>query len=418
MANTALAVVERVKAEIATRGIDPATWNVLTETLYPGANPASVLLVWDYCQARKLDPLKRPVHIVPMRVKVGDQWQWRDQMLSGSGEYRITAHRTGEYLGHEEPAYGPEITVFGVKAPEWCKYTVYRWNQLAKLKVAYTVTTKFAEVCGTKAAGPNDKTLVANGRWERAPFQMLTKCAEAAALREAFPEEIGSMPTVEEIVDHDVIDVTAAHEPAPTGGSVSTGMANFLKVEEELRDRIERGFAALKPPLSEAQRLMKINQTFGALALGASYDEVGTALLEELKDAYANQQGRPRETSNAKAKPTKESAMAHALETSPAAVIEKAVSGETTTVEDLKKSGKLKKGSDVKKEDLSGAIATTERELESMVDAVRTPLKPGSAENTVGAGRPEQEPGPLKSADIPWGGAKKATNPRDVSEYF
>ena len=55
---------------------------------------------------------------------------------------------------------------------------------------------------------------------------------------------------------------------------------------------------------------------------------------------------------------------------------EKAVSGETTTVEDLKKSGKLKKGSDVKKEDLSGAIATTERELESMggrrTDAAQT----------------------------------------------
>ena len=93
--------------------------------------------------------------------------------------------------GTRSPPTVPEITVFGVKAPEWCKHTVYRWNQLAKLKVAYTVTTKFAEVCGTKAAGPNDKTLVANGRWERAPFQMLTKCAEAAALREAFPEEIG-----------------------------------------------------------------------------------------------------------------------------------------------------------------------------------------------------------------------------------
>jgi hypothetical protein len=47
--------------------------------LFPGANPNSVLLVWDYCLARKLDPLKKPCHIVPMEVKDAKTgtYEWR-----------------------------------------------------------------------------------------------------------------------------------------------------------------------------------------------------------------------------------------------------------------------------------------------------------------------------------------------------
>jgi len=286
MSSTALAVIE---TQIAERGIPPPTWNTMLQTLYPGSSPASVLLAWDYCQARKLDPLKKPVHIVPMTVKVGNEWVTRDTILPGIYEYRITAHRTGEYLGHDKPIYGPKITAFGVEAPESCEFTVYRWNDKAKQKVAYPVTVYFREVCGTKRKSKDNPELVANGRWERAPVQMLTKCAEAAALREAFPEEIGGEPTAEEIDGHmpDVIDVTAEQQEIPTA---------WGRIADGLRDTLEKAFATLK--MTAAQRLAKVNEF---IRPGVDADSGAEKLLEWCKDEFARQQGKTRKVeSNAK----------------------------------------------------------------------------------------------------------------------
>ena len=43
----------------------------LKTSLYPGASDASVDLVLAYCRASGLDPMTKPVHIVPMSVTVG-----------------------------------------------------------------------------------------------------------------------------------------------------------------------------------------------------------------------------------------------------------------------------------------------------------------------------------------------------------
>ncbi len=411
MSNEQLAVVEKTKREIAERGIPPATWNVLVQSLYPGANPASVLLVWDYCQARKLDPLKKPVHIVPMRVKIGDQWQWRDQILPGIYEYRITAHRTGEYLGHDEPIYGPEGEFFGVKAPAWCKFTVYRWNEKAKMKVPYTVTTHFVEVCGTKKKDQNSNELVANGRWERAPIQMFTKCSEAAPLREAFPEELGGTPTAEEIEDHmpDIIDVTGTVVAEPKT-LPSPALEIFMKVAEPLRDKIERGFATLK--LTEAQRLVKINQTFGP---NTDPDEVGEALYEHLKNEFAAAQGRPRESSNAK-KPANEggtqAAPRRARQAHEGAGAEAAPQG---TVRDQAVPPAAEKGKSVDggagQSQAASGKASDQRGAPTVAETFVAATADLPAHTVV-----KEEP--MKAADVPWGGAKPATSPKDVSEYF
>jgi phage recombination protein Bet len=198
---------------VARRGITEAQWRTLANNLFPGAAPASVLMVWDYCVARRLDPLKKPCHIVPMEVKVGDKYEWRDVVMPGIYELRTTAQRTGEYLGHAKPEYGPLAEYAGITAPEWCEFTVYRWNPIAGLKAEYPVHVLFAEVVATKRDGK------ANARWSKAPTQMLTKCAEAAALREAFPDEIGGEQTAEEMDGQRAIDVTPAKAsvPAPEG---------------------------------------------------------------------------------------------------------------------------------------------------------------------------------------------------------
>lgn len=198
---THVAVVEKeLPPSVARRGIDEASWRTAMGSLFPGAKAESVLMVFDYCRARKLDPLKKPCHIVPMRVKTstGD-WAWRDVVMPGIYEYRTTATRTGQYLGHSKPEYGPVTRHLNVDAPEWCDITVYRWNPEARLRAEFPVRVKFAECAATTKSKEDGGKLLCNDRWSKAPQQMLTKCAEAAALREAFPDEFGGTHVAEEM---------------------------------------------------------------------------------------------------------------------------------------------------------------------------------------------------------------------------
>lgn len=210
--------VVQLPEPVARRGINEAQWRTLANNLYPGAASESVLMVWDYCIARKLDPLKKPCHIVPMQVKdakTGD-YIWRDVVMPGIYEYRTTANRTGLYLGHSKPVYGERIEHYGVIAPEYCEFIVYKWNPEAKMRAEYPVEIRFVEVAKTRK-DKKTQQIGLNDRWSSAPQQMLTKCAEAAALREAFPEELGGTHTVEEL-EGQTIDVTPLpRAPDPRG---------------------------------------------------------------------------------------------------------------------------------------------------------------------------------------------------------
>lgn len=197
-----------LSTQLAERSITAAQWHTLSKSLFPGAKQESVLLAIDYCRARGLDPLKKPAHIVPMDVYNAQtgQYEKRDVILPGIYELRTTAQRTGEYLGHTKPEYGDVIEYKGVHAPEWCSMTAYRWNPEAQMKAEFPVTVYFSEVVATKRRN-NEET--PNARWSKAPRQMLTKCTEAAALREAFPDELGGELSAEEMDgQRHVMDVT------------------------------------------------------------------------------------------------------------------------------------------------------------------------------------------------------------------
>lgn len=218
-------------APVSRRGITEAQWRTAMNNLFPGAKAESVLMVFDYCLARKLDPLKKPCHIVPMKVKSGDDYVWRDVVMPGIYEYRTTAARTGLYMGHSKPEYGEVIEHLGRMVPESCSITVYRWNEASKQRAEYPVTLWFEECCATK---PDYKTKTEdlNGRWNKAPRQMLTKCTEAAALREAFPDELGGTHTADEMEGKEVFQGT----DAPQASRIDP-RGDLSQVDWELRDQ-------------------------------------------------------------------------------------------------------------------------------------------------------------------------------------
>lgn len=171
---------------------------VLENSLYPGASPQSIALVINYCKAAGLDPMQKPAHIVPMWDSKSQRM--RDVIMPGVGLYRTQAARTGQYAGVTEPEYGPDVTetIGGqqITFPSWCKVSVKRLLPNGAI-VEFAATERWKENYAVK--GGKDKSIAPNAMWTKRPYGQIAKCAEAQALRKAFPEMTGSQPTADEM---------------------------------------------------------------------------------------------------------------------------------------------------------------------------------------------------------------------------
>lgn len=185
--------------------------DVLTQSLYPGAQRQSVKLVLGYCRAAGLDPMQKPVHIVPMWD--GKAKQMRDVVMPGVGLYRTQASRTGTFAGQTEPEFGPMITQklngFEITYPEWAKVTVKKTMPGGSV-AEFTAVEYWIENYAVK--GGADKSIAPNAMWAKRPRGQIAKCAAAQALRLAFPE-MGAQPTAEEMEGKTMHDDMPAQQP-------------------------------------------------------------------------------------------------------------------------------------------------------------------------------------------------------------
>ena len=148
---------------------------VLQTSLYPGAAIGSVKMVLGYCKAAGLDPMQKPVHIVPMWDK--NMKAMRDVVMPGIGLYRTQAARSGQYAGVTDPEFGPDITesVGGVSItfPAWCKVTVKRLlgNQVVEFAAREFWKENYA-TAGKDSAAPN-------AMWKKRPYGQIAKCFDS-----------------------------------------------------------------------------------------------------------------------------------------------------------------------------------------------------------------------------------------------
>jgi len=202
---------------------------VLENSLYPGAQSSSIALVVNYCRAAGLDPMMKPVHIVPMwDSKSGRP---RDVIMPGIGLYRTQAARSGQYAGVTEPEYGPDVTekIGGVEItyPAWCKVTVKR-SMLNGQIAEFAGVERWKENYAVK--GGKEKSVAPNAMWTRRPYAQLAKCASAQALRSAFPELVGAQATADEmegrVLEHDIT-------PEPPKQPVDSGLKGVPDYSDE-----------------------------------------------------------------------------------------------------------------------------------------------------------------------------------------
>lgn len=188
--------------------------DLIRNTFAKGATEDEFRLFIEVAKRKGLDILSRQIHL----VKRWDKKTGREvcEIQTGIDGYRLMAERTGRYEGQSGPFWcGPDGQWVDVwlanEPPRAAKIGVWRTN----CREPFWAVALYSEYCQTyqdKATGQ----LRPNPMWAKMPAAQLAKCAEALALRKAFPSEMSGIYTSEEMAQaSNVIDVTPS-SPAPS----------------------------------------------------------------------------------------------------------------------------------------------------------------------------------------------------------
>lgn len=229
---------------------------VLQSSLYPGASMPSIRMVMGYCKASGLDPMQKPVHIVPMWDSKSREM--RDVVMPGIGLYRTQAARSG-CAGISEPEFGDDVTesIGGqeITYPAWCRVTVRRRLQTGEI-ADFTAKELWKENYAVK--GGKDRSIAPNSMWTKRPYGQLAKCAEAQALRKAFPE-IGAAPTADEMAGKALNEYESPAEAQAPEPPAEYPEDQFCSNLPKWQDVIESG-------RKSAEDIIAIVETKGALS--------------------------------------------------------------------------------------------------------------------------------------------------------
>ena len=179
---------------------------LIRRTVCVGASKDELSLFLAISRRLGLDPLTRQIHV----VRRWDSRLRREVMAVqvGIDGLRAVAHRTGEMDGYDPPQWcGPDgvwrDVWLAAEPPVAARVTVYRRGHAH----GYTAVALWSEY----AQRGRDGALM--GLWARMPALMLSKCAEALALRRAFPAELAGVYEPAEMDQADDVPAVASTDP-------------------------------------------------------------------------------------------------------------------------------------------------------------------------------------------------------------
>lgn len=193
--------------------------DLIKRTVANGATNDELDLFLYHARRAGLDPLARQIYFVKRKG--------RGTIQVGIDGLRLIADRTGIYAGNDDAIFE---TGEGEKYPQKATVTVYKMVQ--GQRCAFSATARWSEYY------PGDEQ---GFQWRKMPHVMLAKCAEALALRKAFPMEMSGLFVHEEMEQADL------PAPAPSKAKAmpkveASAEAAEEQAQEDTRERAAFGY--------------------------------------------------------------------------------------------------------------------------------------------------------------------------------
>jgi phage recombination protein Bet len=221
---------------------------LMHRTLARGASEDELALFVEQCRRTGLDPFARQIYSVRRKQwnSISRSYEEAQVIQVSIDGFRLIADRTHKYAGQVGPWWcGPDGEWLEVwlsdESPAAAKVGVLRHDFHQPL----FATALFKSYVQTNAHGEPVS------RWKTDPAGMLAKCAEALALRRAFPHELSGLYTTEEMGQADnpqtggqVVEV----EASPNGAAVQVVRTAHQRpfTPAELRTNFSKAVATIE----------------------------------------------------------------------------------------------------------------------------------------------------------------------------
>ena len=171
----------------------PEQTQLISSTIAPGCTADELKLFAYACQRTGLDPFSKQIYAIKRGGKMTIQ--------AGIDGLRAIAERSGQLDGSEtfwcgEDGQWQDVWL-AAKPPAAAKTIIHRKGS----NHAFTGVARFADY----NAG--------QGLWSKMPAAMIAKCAEALALRKAFPANLSGVYTTDEMEQAEEVTVTPVAAP-------------------------------------------------------------------------------------------------------------------------------------------------------------------------------------------------------------
>jgi phage recombination protein Bet len=183
--------------------VSQKTFDLVKKVVFPDGTADELCLYFHKCKLAGVSPLDRKIYPIKYAGRL---------TFVGSIDYmRSKAAASGQFDGCDDVEYEEG----NGDHPEEAIVRVYRKG----IDRPFVDRARWSEYVGTTKDGAT------NAQWKSKPYLMLAKCAESAALRKAFPDELGGIYDEAEFA-------VAMDAPEPKSGKPKITAADVVVIEE------------------------------------------------------------------------------------------------------------------------------------------------------------------------------------------